>query len=236
MSNIKSLFNKEFKAYFNSPIAYIVIIVMLLMSGWFFVSSLFIANESAITSFVDVTPLLLVFFIPAITMRLFAEEVRMGTIEILATLPVKDYEIIISKYLAAAAVLLISVLLTLIYPLSLLLIGKLDAGEIFCSYLGIILLGSSFVAIGLFTSSLTKNQIIAFLLSFVICFVLFLAGKVLNVIPAGMVSLVEYAGVDSHFENIIKGVIDTRDIVYFSSIIVFFYCCTVYWMGSRRWR
>lgn len=236
MDNIKTLFIKEMRSYFNSPIAYIVISVFLFMSGWFFTSSLFLQGQSSMDSFMSIAPLFFTFFLPAITMKLFAEELRLGTIEVLTTLPLKDNEIIIAKYLSSVSVLAISIGLTLIFPLTLVIIGKIDIGEIFCSYLGLLFTGAAFASIGLFASSITRNQIIAFIVSFVLCFMLFIAGKTLGIVPPGLINIVEYISIDSHFNNISKGIIDSRDLVYYSSIIGFFYVLTLSWFSSRKWK
>lgn len=236
MRNIGVIFSKEFKEYFNSPIAYIVIVVFLLLSGWFFQATLFLINQADIGAFLSNVPLLFVFFVPAITMRLFSEEMKSGTIEILTTLPVKDYQIIIGKYLAAFSLLAIAIGLTLIHPFILIFLGKLDYGEIVGSYLGLLLMGAAFVSIGIFSSSLTKNQIVSFIVGFLICFVFFLLDKILTLIPAYLVSLFEYLSIEHHFRNLSRGVIDSRDIIYYFSICAFFYTLTLYFVGSRRWR
>jgi len=236
LNKVKILLIKEIRAYFNSPIAYIVIGIFLVISGWFFTSSLFLIGQSSLMSFLNIVPLILTFFIPAITMRLFSEELRMGTVEILTTLPLKDNEIVLSKYLAALFIIKVSIALTLIFPFTLLIIGRIDLGEIACSYLALVFTSAAFAAIGVFTSSITKNQIIAFITGFIICFILFLAGKTLMLAPAGTVNLLEYIGIDSHFNNMMRGVIDTRDIIYFLSIIGFFYILTLSWFSTRKWK
>ncbi len=236
MNSMRTLLGKEVKSYFASPIAYIVISVFLIMSGWFFTSSLFLIGQSSMDSFLSIAPLLLTFFVPAITMKLFAEELKLGTFEVLTTLPIKDSEIVLAKYLSALFVIAAAIGLTLIYPVTLIIIGKIDIGEIFCTYIGMLLTGAAFASIGLFTSSITRNQIIAFILSFVICFAMFLLGKSIMLLPPGLIELVEYISIDSHINNISKGVIDSRDIVYFGSIIGFFYFLTLSWVSSRRWK
>ncbi len=236
MRNIAVIFNKEFKSYFNSPIAYIVILGFLLISGWFFQSTMFLINQATLDSFLSNIPMFFMFFIPAITMRLFSEEMKSGTIEILTTLPLEDYQIIIGKYLSALSLVAIAIGLTLVHPFILMFLGKLDYGEIIGSYMGILLMGAAFVSIGIFASSITKNQIVSFIVSFVICFVFFMLDKVLRLVPAYFVSLFEYLSVEYHFNNLSRGVIDSRDIIYYLSVSVFFYTLTLYFVGSRRWR
>ncbi|MCK5534987.1 ABC transporter permease subunit, partial [bacterium] len=191
MKNIITIFSKEFKEYFNSPVAYIVIIVFLLVSGWFFQATMFLVNQATIGSFLGNVPLLFVFFIPAITMRLFSEEMKSGTMEILTTLPLEDYQIILGKYLAALGLVTVAIGLTLIHPFILMFLGKLDYGEIIGSYLGLFLMGAAFVAIGVFASSITKNQIISFIVAFIVCFVFFMFNKILSLVPSYLVSLFE---------------------------------------------
>ncbi len=236
MRNIAVIFGKEFKTYFNSPIAYIVIVVFLLLSGWFFQATLFLINQATLGAFLANVPLLFIFFIPAITMRLFSEEMKSGTIEILTTLPVEDYQIIIGKYLSAFCLVAVAIGLTLIHPFILGFLGKPEVGEIIGSYLGLLLMGAAFVSIGVFSSSLSKNQIVAFIVGFLICFVFFMLDKILRLIPAYFVSLFEYLSIDSHFNNLSRGVIDSRDVIYYVSICTFFYMLTAYFVGSRRWR
>ncbi len=213
-----------------------MIVAFLLVNGFFFSTSLFLNNQATIAGFVSNIPLFFLFFIPAITMRLFSEEVKSGTIEILTTLPIKDYEIIAGKYLSAFALMSVALILTLIHPVSVSFLGDIDFGRILGTYLGLFLLGASFISVGVFSSSLTKNQIVAFIISFFICFTFFIIGKLLIVVPVGLVPLVEFLGMDSHFENIAKGIIDSRDLIYYLSVIGFFYMMTLYLVGSRRWR
>jgi ABC-2 type transport system permease protein len=232
--NVIILVKKELNSYFNSLIAYVVIVVFLLVCGYFYSAPIFVINKPIIRHFVTLLPLLYLFFIPAITMRLFAEEIHSGTIEILFTQPIKDYEILLGKYFSAVCFITIIILCTLFYPISLLLIGKLDIGQTIAAYIGLILLGSSFAAVGVFSSALTKNQIVAFIISFVICFIFFILGKITTFIPSFISSVADYVGIDRHFENIARGVIDTRDIIYYFSIIIFFLYSTLYVLKTRR--
>lgn len=213
-----------------------MIVAFLLVNGFFFSISLFLNNQATIAGFVSNIPLFFLFFIPAITMRLFSEEVKSGTIEILTTLPIRDYEIIVGKYLSAFALMSVALILTVIHPVTVSFIGDIDFGRVLGTYLGLFLLGASFISVGIFSSSLTKNQIVAFIICFFICFAFFIIGKLLIVIPVGLVPLIGFLGIDSHFENIAKGIIDSRDLVYYFSVIGFFYMMTLYLMGSRRWR
>lgn len=235
MKNTYLIFLKEVKAYFNSPIAYIVIIVFLLITGWLFASPLFLINQATMNHFIGNIPLLFTFFIPAITMRLFSEEMKSGTIEILMTLPFKDIEIVLGKYLSALFVLFVAIALTFVHPLSLSILGNVDWGQIIGCYIGMFIMGAGLAAISLFTSSITQNQVIAFILGFLFCFTFFMLGKILDFIPGRLSTVVEYISLDYHFNNLCKGVIDSRNIVYFMSQIILFISLTLSLIGMRKW-
>ncbi|MDD5530787.1 MAG: Gldg family protein [bacterium] len=236
MRDVKTIFWKEFRGYFNSPVAYIVIIAWLILSSWFFASGLFVSNQAQITGFFDLAPLFFLFIIPAICMQLLAEEEKLGTVELLTTMPLQDWTIITGKYLAAFAVIKIGILCTLIYPISIAFLGKLDWGVVISSYFGLLLLGAGFCAIGIFTSSVTKSQVIAFILNFVICFVFFILGKILGTMSSGVVTILQYFGIDYHLESMGIGVIDSRSVIYFLSMIAFFLCFTFYFYRKAKHR
>ncbi|MCK4307637.1 Gldg family protein [candidate division WOR-3 bacterium] len=222
MKNVRTIFLKEWRGYFNSPVAYIVLIAWLVLSGWFFMSGLFLSGEATIDGFFNFAPLFFLFLIPAVSMRLLAEEERLGTSEILATAPLKDWEIITGKYLAALALIGLGIVCTLIYPISVSFIGPLDWGIVASSYLGLILLAAGFSAIGVFASSLTKSQVVAFIISAILCFALFMLGKVLVAIPTAFVGIVQYLSIDYHLNSLGRGVVDSRAVLYFLSMIGFF--------------
>lgn len=236
MTNTLTIFKKEMKTYFNSAIAYMVIIVFLLITGFFFTNDLFLANQASLRSALGIIPLIFVFFIPGITMRLVAEEMKSGTIELLVTLPIKDYEIIMGKYLAAFSLLALAVIGTFPYVITISVLGDVDLGVIFSQYLGMLLMGAAYIAIGMFASSLTKNQIVAFIFSFLIIFILFMIGKVLAFVPAGLAAIFEYLSIDFHFVNLLRGVIDSRDLIYYFSLIFFFVFLSVRSLESRKWK
>ena len=227
---------KELKGYFDSPIAYIIITIFLLISGWFFFSDLFLVNQATLRNLFGIIPFIFMFFIPAITMRLLSEEKKSGTIEILLTLPVKDHQIILGKFLAGMILISVAVILTLVYTLTLSWLGNLDFGSVVSGYLGLILLGAAYLSIGIFTSCLTQNQIVAFILSFLIIFVLYLLDNVLIFVPGFLASVLEYLSVNYHFSNISRGVIDSRDLIYYLSLIFFFLFLAVRVLSSRKWR
>lgn len=219
MGQFIHIFKKEFKSYFISPVAYIVISVFLLITGWFFFSTFFIYSQAELRNFFSLLPLVFSFIIPAITMRLFSEEVNVGSYEILMTMPVTFADVVIGKFLAAALFAGVMLIPTLSYPLFICFIGRLDWGPVIGGYTGAILLGASYSAIGLFASSLTRNQIIAFIIGVAVCFTLTLLDKMLLFFPGSIVTFLEYLGADFHFQNISKGIIDSRDIIYFGSVI-----------------
>ena len=230
------LCKKELKSYFDSPIAYIIITIFLLISGWFFFSDLFLVNQATLRNLFGIILFIFMFFIPAITMRLLSEEKKSGTIEILLTLPVKDHQIILGKFLAGMFLISLAVILTLVYAFTLSGLGNLDFGSVVSGYLGLILLGATYLSIGIFTSSLTQNQIVAFIISFMIIFVLYLLDNVLIFMPGFLASVLEYLSVNYHFSNISRGVIDSRDVIYYLSLIFFFLFLAVRVLSSRKWR
>ena len=213
------IFKKEFKDYFISPIAYIVIAVFLLITGWLFFSTFFIIGQVELRRFFNLMPFLFALVVPVITMRLFSEEFNVGSYEILLTMPVTFRDIILGKFFAGVAFVGAILLPTVSYALFISFLGELDWGVVAGSYLGALLLGSAYAAIGLFASSLTRNQIIACIMGMVICGVLAIIDKMLFFFPQSVLPVVTYLSAAVHFENIAKGIIDSRDIIYFLSIM-----------------
>jgi len=218
MRQVKNIFWKEFMTYFLSPIAYIVISIFLLITGWFFFMVFFLYNQADLRDFFGLLPIIFSFVVPAVTMRLFSEELNVGSYEILLTLPVTSRDVILGKFLASVAFISAMLIPTLAYPITISFIGQLDWGPVAGGYIGAILLAAAFSAIGLFASSLTRNQIIAFIIGLAICFALTLIDKMLFFLPQSLLGIFEYLGADFHFQNISKGIIDIRDILYFLSV------------------
>jgi ABC-2 type transport system permease protein len=212
------IFNKEFKDYFISPIAYIVIAIFLLVTGWLFFSTFFVFGQVELRRFFDLLPFLFALVVPIITMRLFSEELNVGSYEILLTLPVTFPDIILGKFMAGVAFVAAILLPTLAYPIFISFLGALDWGVVLGSYIGSLLLGAAYVAIGLFASSLTRNQIIACIVGMVICAILAIIDKMLFFFPQSILDVAVYLSSAIHFENVAKGIVDTRDILYFLSI------------------
>ena len=221
MKNISIILAKELRSLFNSATAYIIMVVFVGLSGWFFANSLFLQNVASLRSVFETTPFLMLFFAPAITMRLISEEKKVGTIELLLTKPIKDQEIIVGKFLAAWVFFALTLIPTLIYLITILFLGKADAGPIIGGYLGLLFVGGGFLALGIIGSTLTENQVVAFIISFLIMFILFIVDKVVSFLPGTLASVFEYLGIDYHFANIARGVVDTRDVIYYLSLIGF---------------
>jgi ABC-2 type transport system permease protein len=216
MDNVKHILKKEFKAYFLSPIAYIVISVFLIIIGWLFFSTFFLDRQASLTRFFSLLPVTFAFIIPAITMRLFSEEINVGSYELLLTLPVSFKEIILGTFLAAVAFVAVMLAPTVMYAISISFLGDLDWGPVIGGYLGALLLGAGFSAIGLLASCLTRNQVVAFIIGMAICFTLtLLIDFVLFFLPSFLVGIFQYLSANFHFQNISKGVIDSRDLLYF---------------------
>ncbi len=219
MRNAVYILKKEASDYFVSPIAYIVCAIFLIVTGWFFFSTFFLYNQADLRNFFSLLPIVFSFVIPAVTMRLFSEELHRGSYEILLTLPVTFNDVILGKFLAAIVMTLALLVPTFAYPISISFLGDLDWGPVIGGYIGALLLGASYSAIGLFCSSLTRNQIIAFILGAAFCTTLTLADKMLFFVPESILPVVAYLAAGTHFENISKGIIDSRDLLYFASVI-----------------
>jgi len=233
MNNISYIARKEVKSYFASPAAYIIIILFLSLTGWFFTNTLFLdGGQAELRSNFSLIPFLLLFFVPALTMKMVAEEKKSGTIELLTTLPLKDSDIILGKFTGSLIILLFAVILTFPNILTIGILGKPDWGVMFCGYSGLFLMGAAFTSIGIYTSSITDNQIVAFIISFFVLFILVILNQLLIFLP--FQSLFEYLGVNIHYENMLKGVIDTKDLIYFLSIIIVFLTAASKSLESRK--
>jgi ABC-2 type transport system permease protein len=243
MQNVLTLFRREVASYFDSLIAYVVIAVFLTGAGlffWVFEYNVLETGFATLDTLFFIGPYLFLFLVPALTMRAFSEEIKTGTIEFLMTKPLQEWELIWGKYLAAVFLIFFSLLPTLIYFGSVYWLGEpvgnLDIGATIGAYIGLFFLGAVFAAIGLFTSALASNQIIAFILGLFLCFAFFmgpdlLAGvKVLSGINAFLIQL----GILEHYSSISRGVVDTRDLVYFLSFIAVALLATKIALNARR--
>ncbi len=236
LANTVIFARRELATYFNSAIAYIIIVLALVISGWLFFLDFFISGQASLRGLLTGwMPVVFLIFIPAITMRLLAEEKKSGTIELLVTLPVTDWEIILGKYIASAVLLAVTILLTFTYFISINMLGNPDTGAIAGQYLGLFLLGCTYLAIGLFASAITANQIIAFLVAIVIMSLFYLSASFTPFFPAPVASVLEFISVDYHFRNMARGVIDSKDLLYYISMIFLFLFLAVRAMESRKW-
>lgn len=243
---MRSIFIKEINSFFSSIVGYLAILVFLIACGLF----LWIIPESSILEYGYATldrffqwaPWLFLLLIPAITMRSFADEFRSGTIEWLSTKPLTDFDIILGKYFASLVLVVFSLLPTLVYVYTIdnlsLIENNLDTGGIIGSYIGLLFLAASFTAIGIFSSSLTNNQIVGFLVALFSCYLVYSGFESLSRIPAftgGIDYYLSMAGMEFHYNSISRGLIDTRDIIYFLSIIILFISLTRLSLNRRTW-
>lgn len=242
-----TLLLKEFRGFFSSLTGYVVIIVFLIINSlfmWVFPGefNVFEAGYSSLDSLFILAPWIFLFLVPAITMRLFAEERRIGTIEFLLTKPISDFKIVFAKYLAGLVLVLFSLIPTLIYFYSVYQLGNpkgnLDTGGIMGSYIGLFFLASIYVAIGLFASSLTENQIISFILAILITFFFYIGFESISSlnIARGFDDFVIRLGINDHYRSMSRGVIDSRDVIYFISVIFLFIFLTRLKLQSRKWK
>lgn len=234
---VLTVFLKEFRSFFVSPIAYVFITVFLVVTNFLFFQGFFIINQADMRGYFGLLPWVYLFFVPAITMRSWAEEKKVKTLEVLLTWPIRDVEVVLGKFLATFAFLAIAVLLSVTIPVTIMVLGNPDIGAMVCSYLGALLMGAAYLAIGLWISSLTENQIIAFILGVVVTFALFIVGSpfVTMAAPPAVVPVLTYLGLGTHFDSISRGVIDTRDIIYYLTVIGFFLFLNVRSLQSRKW-
>lgn len=224
MNSIFIIAKREFKAYFLSPIAYVYLITFLVVVNWIFFRSFFLIGQTDLRPLFGMMPWIFLFFAPAVAMGKWAEERKLGTAELLLTLPVKDYQVVIAKFLAGLALIACAVLLVLPTAVTVSMVGNLDWGPVIGGMVGAVLLGGAYLAIGLFFSAFTENQIIAFILGLVGCFVLFIVGSHLITGGAGGITahILQYVALGGHFDSIARGVIDSRDVIYYLSVMVFF--------------
>jgi ABC-2 type transport system permease protein len=215
---------RELSVFFDSLIAYIIIVAFLGFTGfftWLYGSDIFFVGQASLQTFFSIAYWTLFFFIPAITMRLVAEERRSGTIELLFTKPVTDWQIVSGKFLSTLILILITLLLTLPYYFTVWSLGPIDHGVVWSGYLGLLLMSAAYISIGIFASSITNNQIIAFLLALLIGIFFHIIFDVLAQSTTGTISeIFNYLNLSSHYESISRGVIDTKDIIYFLSLIL----------------
>jgi ABC-2 type transport system permease protein len=227
---------REFASYFNSPIAYLVVSVYLILSGGLFFTELFLGGQADMRGFFGLAPLFFFIITPFLTMRLLAEEKSQGTLELLLAMPVTDWQVVLGKYLASLGLIIVMLALTVPFAFSVAQLGPLDKGATFAGYVGMLLMVGTYAAIGLMASAFTRNQIVAALIALFIGFGLFILGKLVQVLPPSVAPLCNAISIDTRFQNIARGVIDSRDVFYYLSMI--FGCLLVAQttLDSRRWR
>ena len=235
MQKTLTIAKREFVAYFNGPAAYIVICLFLVLLGIFFWNPFFLINRASVRPMFDLMSVLLLPTCPAMTRGLLAEEKRTGTVEVLLTMPLKDTHVIGGKFLGAVGLLCVLLLLTLPYPMSVASLGNLDWGPVIAGYTALFLQGSAMLAIGVLASSWTENQLIAFFSAGMICFALFIVTRFLPFLPQQLASTVEWFSFDYHYASMLRGVIDSRDVIYFLSVIGFSLALAFRSLESRRW-
>jgi ABC-2 type transport system permease protein len=238
--NVGAVFKKELRSYFASPVGYVFIIFYLLVSNgfFFFIQDFFRQGQASMRGYFAALPWIFLFFVPAITMRLWAEEKKVGTLEILLTMPLREAEVVLGKFLASFVFLCITLVFTVSVPLSIGYLGRPDIGVIVGSYVGALFLGAAYLAIGLLISSLTENQVVAFIVSIAVIFLLLVIGVAPSYLGAlgPLVHVCEYVSLLSHFNSVTRGVIDSRDVIYYLSVVALFLYLNAKNIEARKWR
>jgi len=232
------LAKKEINSYLNSPLGYIVAGVFLVASGYLFMQGFFIAGQVSMRGFFALMPAVLLFILPAVTMSSWAEEKRSGTAEVLLTLPLENGQTVLGKFLAAFSFLAMLLILTFAIPMMLGDLGTYDGGAVLAGYIGTLFLGAAYIAIGLWVSSVTKNQITAFLMALVVIFLFYIVGSsfLLDSMPALAATLGKNLSLATHFNSILRGVISLKDIVYYVSVVILFLFLNAQAVRERKWR
>jgi ABC-2 type transport system permease protein len=242
---MKAILIKEFRSFFGSPIGYLVIAIFLLLSGlflWVFDGDYNILNSgfSDMTPFFTIAPWIFLFLIPAVTMRSFSDEKKQGTLELLLTKPLSIWEIVNGKFFGAFLLLIIAIIPTLVYVKAIYNLGlpegNIDMGSTLGSYFGLLFLMSAYTAIGIFTSTLSENQIVAFIISVFVCFLFYFGFEGLSQYKSlgDLDTFISSLGMDYHYKSMSRGVLDTRDIIYFVSITILFLSFTVFKLKSHK--
>ncbi|NOQ82644.1 MAG: ABC transporter permease [Myxococcales bacterium] len=235
MSHILTIGGRQFRSYFNGPVAYIVICIVMLALGFFFWNTFFLYGRASAREMFRWLSLILVFALPALTMGLLAEEKRTGTIELLITMPVTDAQVILGKFLGVFGLYAVVLVLTLAYPISVSTLGNLDWGPVWSGYLGLLLQGSAVLAIGLMASSWTDNQLIALFVALTLSVFFWVLDKFLALLPTNAASALEWLSFDYHFQSMTRGVVDLRDVLFFFSVTIFALSLAFRALESRRW-
>ncbi len=234
-SNTFNIARREFRGYFNGPVAYIVLCLVMLAVGFFFWETFFLFGKATAREMFRWLSIVLYFAVPALTMGLLAEEKRTGTIELLITMPVTEAQVIVGKFLGVFGLFAVLLLLTLPYPISISSLGNLDWGPVVTGYIGLLLKGGALIAVGIAASAWTDNQIVAFFIALAFSVSFFVVDKFLPLMPANLASILEWLAFDYHYESMMRGVLALRDVLYFLSIIVIGLGVAFRALESRRW-
>ncbi len=236
MNHTWTIAGRQFRSFFNGPSAYIVVCFVLLMLGYFFWPTFFLSGVASVRFMFVILSSIIVFAIPAMTMGLLAEEKRTGTIELLVTMPVRDWEVILGKFFGVLGLYAVLLAMTVPYVISVSTLGHLDWGPVLSGYLGLLLQGAALIGIGLFASSITDNQLVAFFVSLAIGIPLWIVHFRRQLIPARILEQVEWFTFGYHFEGLARGVVDLRDVIYFLSVAGIGIALAYTALDSRRWR
>ncbi len=226
---------KELSLYFGSLTAYIISTVFLLISGWFFTSNIFILNLATMRTVIELMPFLFLFLIPALTMGSFTEERKDGTIELLFTMPISDFDLILGKFFSALVFILFLLLFTASYPITISILGDPDNGQLITQYIAVILLAATYISIGICVSSFSTNQVVSFIVTFLILFFFFIIDKFVPLMPYSIGKIFYKIAIMPKFSHLLKGVIDSTDLVYFITLILIFLGITQYSLERRHW-
>ena len=235
-TQVQAICAKEWRVMLDTPLAYVIAVAFLIVSGFFFGNNLFLIGQADMRGWFSVLALVLMFFIPAMSMRLLADEQRSGTFEILATLPVRTVQIVMGKYLALLQQIAALLALTLLYPLSLSLLGSMDMGQVAASYLAALLLSAAYAAVCLYASALTRHDIVAYIMGFVMLLLLFLLSQAMQTFPAWMQNIVLSISPLSHYQSMLRGLVRLSDLMFFITVIGIFLSLTWFELERRRWR
>lgn len=236
MRNTWAVATRELRSYFLSPLAYIVIALFLALSGYLFALILANGREASLRGLVSNVSVLYLFIVPAISMRLLSEELRSGTVELLLTNPVQEWEIVTGKFLSSIMLVIVMLGLTALFPAFLYVFGSPDTGPILTGYLGIFLQAAAFLAVGLWASSLTQNQIVAAIISFALLLVLWLSDNLGQFLGGTIGSIVSYTSVINHFQSFPQGVIQSNDVIYYLTLVLAGIVLSTLSLQSRRYR
>ncbi len=236
MKIIKTIFKKELSSFTSTPIAYIYIVSFLLFVNWYFFRTFFVVGQASLRNLFDLLPWILLLLVPAVSMRSWSEEKKSGTLDFLLTFPIQDWELVLGKFLASLVLISVTILGTCPLIILVIISGSPDIGPILTGYLGAILLSGSYLAIGLFISSLTQNQIIAFILTAIMCFFSYVMNQnfVAYALPDAIIPLLNHISLGFHYESMMIGVIDSSDIVFHLSFIGFFLYLNCAVLGARK--